>query len=53
MGLDAFFNEYAGTTGSIVILDGRSKTVKRELEGTREFADYRAAIDAVLTGVNK
>ena len=53
LGLDAFFNEHAGTTGSIMILDGKSKTVKRELEGSRDFADYRAAIEAVLTGVNK
>ena len=53
LGLDAFFNEYAGTTGSIVVLDGKTKTVKSELQGSREFADYRVAIDAVLAGVTK
>lgn len=53
LGLDAFFEQYAGTTGSIIVLDGKSKAVSKELEGRRDFAEYRAAIDAALGGASK
>lgn len=53
LGLDAFFEQYAGTTGSIVVLDGKSKTVSKELQGSREFAEYQAAVDAALAGASK
>ena len=49
LGLGAFFDEYEGVTGTIVILDGRTKTVTESIHGNREFAEYRAAIDASLS----
>ena len=48
LGLDAFFDEYAGATGIVVILDGRTKEVTAEIGGSRDFAEYRAAIDEAL-----
>jgi thiol-disulfide isomerase/thioredoxin len=48
LGLDEFFNEYAGATGTIVVLDGRTKQVTASINGSRDFAEYRAAIDAAL-----
>ena len=48
LGLDAFLDEYMGTTGSVFVLDGRTKAVRAELHGNRDFNDYRAAIDAAL-----
>ena len=53
LGLDAFFEQYAGTTGLMVVLDGKSKTVSKELEGRRDFSEYQAAIDAALSGKAK
>jgi thiol-disulfide isomerase/thioredoxin len=49
LGLGAFFDEYEGVTGTVVILDGRTKTVTGSIHGSREFAEYRAAIDASLS----
>jgi thiol-disulfide isomerase/thioredoxin len=48
LGLEEFFNEYAGATGTIVVLDGRTRRVTASLTGSRDFAEYRAAIDAAL-----
>jgi thiol-disulfide isomerase/thioredoxin len=48
LGLDAFFDEYAGATGIVVILDSRTKEVTAEIGGSRDFAEYRAAIDEAL-----
>jgi len=53
LGLDAMFDEYAGVTGSVLVLDGVSKEVKRELHGSRDLAEYRAAIDAAITQTPK
>jgi thiol-disulfide isomerase/thioredoxin len=50
LGLTKFFDEYGGATGSIVVLDGRTKEVTASINGSREFADYRAAIDTALAG---
>jgi thiol-disulfide isomerase/thioredoxin len=50
LGLTKFFDEYGGATGSIVVLDGRTKDVTASINGSRDFADYRAAIDAALAG---
>jgi thiol-disulfide isomerase/thioredoxin len=49
LGLDAFFEEYAGATGIVVVLDGRTRQVTAEIGGSRDFADYRAAIDEALS----
>jgi hypothetical protein len=48
LGLEAFFDEYVGATGTIVVLDGRTKEVTASINGSRNFADYRTAIDATL-----
>lgn len=48
LGLQKFFDEYAGATGTIVVLDSRTKEVTASINGSRDFADYRAAIDAAL-----
>ena len=48
LGLAAVFEEVRFTTGSIVVLDGRSKEILAWINGSREFADYEAAIDAAL-----
>jgi thiol-disulfide isomerase/thioredoxin len=47
LGLAQFFDEYGGATGTIVVLDGRRK-VTASINGSRDFAEYRAAIDAAL-----
>jgi hypothetical protein len=48
LGLEEFFKEYAGATGTIVVLDGRTRQVTASISGSRDFAEYRAAIDAAL-----
>ena len=48
LGLERFFDEYAGATGIVVVLDGRTKEVTAEIGGSRDFDEYRAAIDAAL-----
>ena len=48
LNLGPFFDEYAGATGIVVVLDGRTLEVKAEIGGNRPFEDYRAAIDAAL-----
>jgi thiol-disulfide isomerase/thioredoxin len=48
LGLTKFFEEYGGATGTIVVLDGRTKEVAASINGSRDFADYRTAIDAAL-----
>lgn len=49
LGLDGFFDEYEGETGTVVILDGRTKKVTASIHGSRDFAEYRAAIDVALS----
>jgi uncharacterized protein (UPF0333 family) len=34
--------------GPILVLDGRSKSILAWINGSRDFADYRAAIDSAL-----
>lgn len=46
--LSAFFDEFEGSTGPIAVLDGRTHEVQSVISGSRDFADYRAAIDAAL-----
>jgi thiol-disulfide isomerase/thioredoxin len=48
LGLEAFFDEYAGGSGVVYVIDGPTKAVKGELAGDRDLAHYRTAIDAVL-----
>jgi thiol-disulfide isomerase/thioredoxin len=48
LGLTKFFDEYGGASGTIAVLDGRTKDVTASINGSRDFAEYRAAIDAAL-----
>jgi thiol-disulfide isomerase/thioredoxin len=48
LGLGKLLDEYAGATGTVVVLDGRTKEVAASINGSRDFAEYRAAIDAAL-----
>jgi thiol-disulfide isomerase/thioredoxin len=52
LGLEQFFED-AGSTGTIAILDGRSKDVVTVIHGSRDFDAYRSAIDANLRAVAK
>ena len=53
LGLEAFFDEYAGTTGSIVVLDRQTRAVTADIHGRGDIAEYRAAIDAALAGARE
>jgi thiol-disulfide isomerase/thioredoxin len=49
LGLEKVFDEYAGWTGTVLVLDGHTKEVTASINGSRDFAEYRAAIDTALT----
>jgi hypothetical protein len=53
LGLEQFFDNNAGTTGTIAVLDGRTKGEAASIHGIRGFDDYRAAIDATLLVVTR
>lgn len=48
LGLDAIFDDYAGSTGTVLIVDGVTKEITQALHGNLELAEYRTAIDAAL-----
>ena len=48
VGLGRIFEE-TGSTGVVLVVDGRSKEVTASIAGSRDVAEYRAAIDAALT----
>jgi thiol-disulfide isomerase/thioredoxin len=48
LGLDRFFEEFAGVTGIVLVLHARTREVAAELEFSRDLPEYRAAIDAAL-----
>jgi hypothetical protein len=50
IGLEKFLEEHGGDTGTIAVLDGRTKKTTAVINGSRDFAEYRAAIDASLKG---
>lgn len=50
LGLENAFTEYAGETGTVLVIDGASKAVLHALHGHRDIAEYRSAIDAALRG---
>jgi thiol-disulfide isomerase/thioredoxin len=50
LGLGAFFEENVGWTGAVVVLDGRTRQETAAIQGSRNFAEYRTAIDAALSG---
>jgi hypothetical protein len=47
LGLGPFFEEYQGATGLVVVLSG-GKEVLASIKGSRDFSEYRTAIDAAL-----
>jgi hypothetical protein len=53
LGLTKVFDEYEGVTGTILVLDGRTKEVTADIHGSRDVTEYRAAIDATLNGVTR
>jgi thiol-disulfide isomerase/thioredoxin len=48
--LDSVLAGYEGVTGAVLVLDGRTREVVADISGSRDFAEYRTAIDAVLPG---
>jgi hypothetical protein len=48
LGLEPFFDENYGWTGAIVVLDGTTKEEVAAIHGSRDFEEYRAAIDAAI-----
>jgi len=48
LGLEQFFSEYEGATGMVVVLNGRTREVLASIKGSRDFAEYRTAIDSAL-----
>jgi thiol-disulfide isomerase/thioredoxin len=48
LGLGVVYDEAAFATGSVLVLDGRGQGIVAWLNGSRDFADYRAAIDSAL-----
>ena len=48
LGLEPFFDEYEGATGLVVVLSP-GREVLASIKGSRDFGEYRAAIDAALS----
>ena len=53
LGLEKFFDDNAGATGTIAVLDGRTKEEVASIHGIRGFDEYRSAIDARMHGVTR
>jgi len=53
IGLEKFFDESSDSTGTILVLDGRTREVTAAIFGSRDFAEYREAIDAALKAAAK
>ena len=51
LGLEKFFNENTGVTGTIAVLDGRTRDATAVIHGIQGIDEYRAAIDASLRKV--
>ena len=49
--LDSLFDEYRGATGTVLVVNGRSKAVEHSLHGDLEWEEYAAAVDAALAAV--
>lgn len=49
LGLEKFFEENYGGTGTISVLDARTKEERVSIHGSRDFDEYRAAIDSSLS----
>lgn len=49
LGLGGVLEEAGFATGTILVVDGRTKEIRAWINGSREFEDYRTPIDAALT----
>jgi thiol-disulfide isomerase/thioredoxin len=52
VGLQRVFDE-AGSTGVVLVVDGRTREVTASIGGSRNAADYRVAIDSALNGTSR
>jgi len=48
LGLETFFEKHVGETGTIAVLDGRTKDETASIHGIKGFDEYRAALDTGL-----
>jgi hypothetical protein len=48
LGLEKFFDEFDGATGLVVVIDGGTQEVLSVISGSRDFNEYRTAIDGAL-----
>lgn len=53
LGLGAVLEEAGFATGPILVLDGRTKEIVAWINGSRDFAEYRAAIDTALAAAER
>jgi thiol-disulfide isomerase/thioredoxin len=53
LGLDKVFEENAGWTGTVLVIDGRTREVTAAIHGSQDFAEYRTAIDTALGAAAK
>jgi hypothetical protein len=53
LGLTKFFDESGFATGPIVVLDSSTKEIVAWINGSRDFAEYSAAIDAALDDASR
>ena len=53
LGLGAVLEEAGFATGTILVLDGRTKEIVDWINGSRDFAEYRTAIDAALAAAER
>jgi len=51
LGLEQLFSNYEGATGVVVVLDAQTGDVLASIKGSRDFGEYRAAIDSALERV--
>ena len=48
LGMEPFFNDISGVSGVVAVLDPKTKAVTGWIDGSRDFAEYRAAIDDAI-----
>ena len=53
LGLTEFFDESGFVTGPIVVLDSSTREIRAWINGSRDFDEYRAAIDAALADASR
>jgi hypothetical protein len=53
LGLAEVFEEAGFATGPVLVLDGRTKEISAWINGSRDFADYRTAIDAAIAAAGQ